>query len=68
MFDCTIYPKIKEYLKQYPVVVVTGARRVGKSTEVYKLVKDCGFFYDARCYTIPCWKSMYINDDAIKCR
>ncbi len=45
MFERTIYPKIKEYLKQYPVVVVTGARQVGKSTEVYKLVKDCGFHY-----------------------
>lgn len=45
MYNRTIYPKIKEYLKQYPVVVVTGARQVGKSTEVYKLVKDCGFHY-----------------------
>ena len=45
MFDRTIYPKIKDCLEHYPVVVVTGARQVGKSTEVYKLVKDCGFHY-----------------------
>lgn len=45
MFNRTIYPKIKEYLKHYPVVVITGPRQVGKSTEAYKLVKDLGFHY-----------------------
>lgn len=45
MYKRTIGKIIKESLKSYPVTVVTGARQVGKSTEVYKLVKELGFNY-----------------------
>ena len=45
MIDRTIFTKIKEAIKTYPVTVVTGARQVGKSTEVYKFAKDGSFKY-----------------------
>lgn len=41
----TIHSKIEEALLAYPVTVVTGARQIGKSTEVYKFVKSHGFKY-----------------------
>lgn len=44
MIERTINNKIKEALNTYPVIVVTGARQIGKSTEVYKFVKN-GFKY-----------------------
>lgn len=44
MINRTINIKIKEALRTYPVIVITGARQVGKSTEVYKFVKD-GYKY-----------------------
>ena len=45
MIDRTIFTKIKEAIRTYPVTVVTGARQVGKSTEVYKFTKDGSFKY-----------------------
>lgn len=44
MIDRTINKKIKEALNTYPVVVITGARQIGKSTEVYKFVEN-GYKY-----------------------
>lgn len=44
MIDRTIHSKIEEALKAFPVIVITGARQVGKSTEVYKFVEK-GFNY-----------------------
>ena len=43
MFKRTIFNKIEESLKLYPVVIITGPRQVGKSTEAYNLVKTHGF-------------------------
>lgn len=40
----TINAKIEEALKTYPVIVITGARQIGKSTEVYRFVEK-GFRY-----------------------
>ncbi len=40
----TIHNKIKEALQIYPVIVITGPRQVGKSTEVYRFVEE-GFQY-----------------------
>lgn len=40
----TINSKIKEALKAYPIIVITGARQIGKSTEVYKFVEK-GYKY-----------------------
>lgn len=45
MYKRTIGKQIRESLNNYPVTVVTGARQVGKSTEVYKLVEEAGFKY-----------------------
>lgn len=45
MYKRTIGNQIKESLLGYPVTVITGARQVGKSTEVYKLVDELGFHY-----------------------
>lgn len=45
MFKRTIFNKIEESLKLYPVVIITGPRQVGKSTEAYNLVKTHGFHY-----------------------
>ena len=44
MISRTINFKIKEALNTYPVVVITGARQIGKSTEVYKFAEN-GFKY-----------------------
>ncbi|MCD7894094.1 MAG: ATP-binding protein [Erysipelotrichaceae bacterium] len=44
MYQRTIFNRIVNSLKHYPVVIVTGPRQVGKSTEVYKLVQ-VGFHY-----------------------
>lgn len=44
MINRTISTIIKEALKVSPVIVITGARQVGKSTEVYKFV-EYGFKY-----------------------
>lgn len=43
MIKRTIHSKIIESLKGFPVIVLTGARQVGKSTEVYSFVKTHGF-------------------------
>lgn len=45
MYQRTIFNQIVDSLKHYPVVIVTGPRQVGKSTEVYKLTKELGFNY-----------------------
>lgn len=45
MIERTIFEKIKESIKVYPVTVITGAKQVGKSTEVYKFAKDYKFHY-----------------------
>ena len=45
MYKRTIGKQIRESLNNYPVTVVAGARQVGKSTEVYKLVEEAGFNY-----------------------
>ena len=45
MYKRTIGKQIRESLNNYPVTVVDGARQVGKSTEVYKLVEEAGFNY-----------------------
>lgn len=45
MIKRTIHSKIEESLKGFPVIVLTGARQVGKSTEVYSFVKTHGFKY-----------------------
>ncbi|MCD7948648.1 MAG: ATP-binding protein [Erysipelotrichaceae bacterium] len=44
MFQRTVFNRIKNSLKHYPVVIVTGPRQVGKSTEIYKLTQE-GFHY-----------------------
>lgn len=44
MIDRTIHSKIEESLKAFPVIVITGARQIGKSTEVHKFVEK-GFKY-----------------------
>lgn len=44
MIHRTINSKIREALKIYPVIVITGARQVGKSTEVYKFIEN-GYQY-----------------------
>lgn len=41
----TITSHIERALITYPVIVITGARQVGKSTEVYKFTKSHGFHY-----------------------
>jgi len=45
MYNRTIYMQIINSLKNYPVVIITGPRQVGKSTEAYKLTKTHGFKY-----------------------
>lgn len=45
MYQRTIFNSIINSLKHYPVVIVTGPKQVGKTTEVYKLVKEMGFHY-----------------------
>ena len=45
MISRTIRKKIEEALLAYPVTVVTGARQIGKSTEVYQFVNSHGFTY-----------------------
>lgn len=40
----TINSKIREALNTYPVIGITGARQIGKSTEVYKFVEK-GYKY-----------------------
>lgn len=44
MIHRTINSEIREALKIYPVIVITGARQVGKSTEVYKFIEK-GYQY-----------------------
>lgn len=44
MIHRTIEDKIRESIKVFPVIVITGARQVGKSTVVYQFVKE-GFKY-----------------------
>ena len=36
---------IKKNLKHYPVMILTGAKGVGKTTAVLQLVKENGFHY-----------------------
>ena len=45
MFPRTIQHIFAESLLNYPVLIVTGPRQVGKSTEVYKLVNSHNFNY-----------------------
>ena len=45
MIKRTIYKQIINRLEMYPVVVVTGPRQVGKSTEVYQLTLTHQFQY-----------------------
>lgn len=45
MINRTIFKKIEDSLKHYPVVILTGPRQIGKSTEAFKLVKTHGFRY-----------------------
>lgn len=45
MYKRTIFNRIKNSLKHYPVVIITGPRQVGKSTEAFKLTKELGFHY-----------------------
>lgn len=45
MYQRTIQKQLKEALLNYPVLIVTGPRQVGKSTEVYKLVQSHNFNY-----------------------
>lgn len=44
MLKRSIFKRIEEALLAYPVTVVTGARQIGKSTEVYRLVEN-GYKY-----------------------
>ena len=44
VIERTINSKIREALDTYPVIVITGARQIGKSTEVYKFVEN-GYKY-----------------------
>lgn len=45
MIQRAIKPQVTSALKNYPIVVITGARQVGKSTLVYSYVKEQGFEY-----------------------
>lgn len=45
MYKRTIYPQLLDSLNNYPVVIITGPRQVGKSTEVYQLTKTHHFNY-----------------------
>lgn len=45
MFQRAIKQYVREALNNYPVVIVTGARQVGKSTLVYDFVDESGFDY-----------------------
>lgn len=45
MIKRTIQNQIEYSLDHYPVVIITGPRQVGKSTEVFKLTKSRGFTY-----------------------
>lgn len=45
MYTRTIFKKLEQSLDLYPVIIVTGPRQVGKSTEVYRLVASHGFRY-----------------------
>ncbi len=50
MFLRIIEPLVKEALKSFPVVLITGARRVGKSTLVMKLFENYITFDDITAY------------------
>lgn len=45
MIKRTIYDHIKEAMKHYSVIVITGARQVGKTTLVEEIRKEYGFEY-----------------------
>ena len=45
MIKRTIYKEIKEAIKHYPVIVLTGARQVGKTTIAQMLVEEYGYNY-----------------------
>lgn len=45
MIKRTIYPQILKSIKNRPVTLITGARKVGKSTLCKELVQDLGFNY-----------------------
>lgn len=45
MYDRTIQEQIQYCLKHFPVLIITGSRQVGKSTEVYKLTKNNAYKY-----------------------
>lgn len=45
MFERAINIHVKTALQNYPVVIITGPRQVGKSTLVYEFVKENGFSY-----------------------
>lgn len=45
MYRRAIKPHIVKALENYPVVIITGARQVGKSTLAYEFVKEKNFDY-----------------------
>ena len=45
MIERTISKHLAKALEAFPVIVITGARQVGKSTEVYKFTKTHNFKY-----------------------
>ena len=45
MYKRTISHQISDLITKYPVIILTGARQVGKSTEVFKFTKSHGFHY-----------------------
>lgn len=45
MYKRSIKKHVVQALKNYPVVIITGARQVGKSTLAYEFVKEQNFDY-----------------------
>lgn len=45
MLKRTIKKEVDRALENYPVVLITGARQIGKSTLVYEYVKERGYDY-----------------------
>ena len=45
MYQRAIKKQVEIALNNYPVVIITGARQVGKSTLAYEFVKDKNFDY-----------------------
>ena len=44
IYDRHIFKEIKDIVKQYPIVLVTGSRQVGKSTLMHNFIND-GYTY-----------------------